>query len=266
MMKSRLIWSAIWLALVSMSVAKATVVVTISANRGTVSADGTSLGAFTADTTQYNFEGLIWSGDASTIWNFNDAIVPGVLSSPTTIFFPPLTEAPMIGTLPYGGEYYVENAVATGGGGSPGATSVAPLFFTGMVTSGSMVITPSSGTAGPQTRFNAAEAGDVQGGGTFTLIVSGVLNGPDDAIPYGMTISGYALRLNGVDPSVYGGTNVVISGRASGVAVIPEPQTWEFFTVGLGFLFTVCVAQRKSLFPKKKASSPFQVGREEGSA
>lgn len=204
----------------------ATVVVKFDAARGSITADGTSYGAFSAYPTSYNFAGRIWSGDASTIFYFDDAITPGVLSSATTFTFPPLSQPAFTAMIPIGGAFYLQNP------GTGESTTVPPLFFTGTVEASSATFTPLDEN---NTRFTASNSGTVAGGGTYTLTISGAYNPVS-------TSASLVLRLFDVDPSIYGGSTILLTEK---ITSVPEPQTWISLVMGAGFLSLLRLRNRR---------------------
>ena len=223
-----LIGIVLGLALAAVSGARADLAVDFLATRAIVSVDGTSVGAFTASSTEYDFTGLQWMGDADTLAFFDDLVAPGMTSTTMTLSYPALDQPPATLTLPVGGAFYVQNGLADG---TPGATQVAPLFFTGTVQTSTLSFTPSS----TLTRFVVENTGTVMGGGTYSLNYSGNLEAAVGAASGTSTMT-LALRLNNVDPSIYGGTNLTITGKASGVWSVPEPGSSAAVVIGLGVM------------------------------
>ena len=222
------------LVLVAVSGARADLTADFFTTRGTVTANGMSLGAFTATSTEFNFTGLQWMGDADTLAIFDELAEPGVLSSPVT-----LTDPPVAITLPVGGAFYVQNGLSDG---SSGPTQVAPLFFTPTAQMSSVTFTPS----GSNTKFTGGSEGTVAGGGTYAMTFSGILDGSENTTP-NVAVMTTTLRLNNVDPSIYGGTNLLIAEKSSGVWSVPEPKSSAAVVIGLGVMLLKFGRRRRGL-------------------
>ncbi|MGH8046196.1 MAG: hypothetical protein ACREKL_03035 [Chthoniobacterales bacterium] len=192
------------MAFASLGAANATVVATFPAQRGTITAGGVSLGAFTASDTSLSFQGTVWNGDATAYFYFDDLALPSPVDDVVTLTYPPASTPPMTNVLPYGTVGFVA-----------GAGAVAPLFFSGNLTSSSVTLTHTGGA----TKFTGAIAGTVPGGGTFTQTVSGTI-GADLSVSLSI-----AMRLTDVDAGIYGGASVLYVSKITGAIVPPTPPT-----------------------------------------
>ncbi len=211
--------------------AEATVVVKIDAQRGTQSGGGVSWGAYTATDESFSFQGLVWSGDASALWSFHDSILPGVLSEPTVLTMANLGSAPFLASLPLGGGAYVRH-------GGSGVFTTPPLYFIEQPTSSSLTLTP----AGTKTSLSGTSAGNVIGGGTYTLTIGGTLAGANDPDPWVVSLAA-VLSLSGVDATAWGAENVLVSTRLTGM-VVPEPGLMGWMAV-IGSLFLLLGKKEK---------------------
>lgn len=223
------------------AVARAEVVVRIDAQRGTITAGTTSLGAFTATSDTYNFRALIWSGDASVTWRFSDAVLPDSLTEPLTIAYTNASAAVASLQFVLGGPDYIFREYSD----DPFPTEIAPSFYTWNLVSGTTTITPKANSVvGIQT----SNTGTVDGGGTFTATISGALDFSTSTASFSGLV-----QLVGVDTALYGYSDLLILTKAVGtftVAPIPEPAD---YALSLAACAGVVVVWRRSRRPRARA-------------
>ena len=159
MIKTCRAWSLVSLLFATAAAAPAEVRVHIDFQRGAVTADSTSLGAFNASATSYDFRGRTWAGDATLTWRFDDAALPNPLNLAQTIVFTDPSAAPTSFPFVLGGADYTLSP----GTEVPLPISIAPLFDTWDLVSGSATFTPQDSVV----RFTSSNVGTVAGGGTF---------------------------------------------------------------------------------------------------